>query len=318
MFVKTNAEVRTVTHKKFVEDHVEEKSEESFVYPVGDKILITHLEHQIGGGGTNTATSFSKLGFKTGYLGKIGKDYNGLRIFKYLKENKIDFLGTLGEQSGFSVILDSFAEDRTILTFKGCSNDLKYSEIADEQLDTKWFYISSMMEESLKTTKKILSKTKAKVAFNPSLYLTELGVDNLKEILRVTDLLIFNKEEAQSLAQKESLEDCFKHLKKFVRGHIVITDAGRGAYYFDGKHIYSAKPTPNLKIVETTGAGDAFASALTAAIIRKKSLNQALKQGFIQAESVIQSYGAKTKLLSEKQLSEKVKKDKRKIIKKKI
>ena len=82
VFAKTDSElieIKTRTH-----------TEELLAYPVGTKILIEELEFMIGGGGTNTAVAFSRLGFKTGYLGKIGKDENGLKVFKLLKKEKVE------------------------------------------------------------------------------------------------------------------------------------------------------------------------------------------------------------------------------------
>ncbi len=67
--------------------------EELIAYPSGSKILIDRLEFKIGGGGTNTAVSFSHLGLKTAYLGKIGNDENGEKVLKLLKKEKIDFVG---------------------------------------------------------------------------------------------------------------------------------------------------------------------------------------------------------------------------------
>ncbi len=288
---------------------------------MGDKILIEHLDFQVGGGGTNSAVSFKRQGFKTAYLGKIGEDLNGVRVYSYLKKEGVDFIGSLGKENGFSVILDSVADDRTILNYKGCSNDLHYSEINKSLLSTKWFYFSSMLEESFKTMKKLAfyaSKNNIKIAFNPSIYQASQGINVLKSILDKTDLLIFNKEESQALSGEEDVKKVLKRLKKYVKGFIVITDGKRGALLYDGKHVYEGKPSPDIKVVETTGAGDAFASALTGAFIDGDSVTKAMKKGFIQAEAVIQSYGAKSNLLSKSELLKKVRLDKRKITKKKI
>jgi len=77
-------------------------------YPVGSKLLIKCLEFMTGGGGTNTAASFSKMGLKTGYLGKLGSGHNAGIILRELKKMGISFLGMQAkERTGYSVILDS-------------------------------------------------------------------------------------------------------------------------------------------------------------------------------------------------------------------
>ena len=135
VFVSTNVE--TIGKKR---NH---KVKKMLAYPLGSKLLIKELKVTTGGGGTNTAVSFSRLGNKTAYLGKIGNDENGNIILKVLKKEKIEFIGIKGkEQTGYSVILDSKAHDRTILTHKGCNNNLRIKEIKLSELKTKWFYFS--------------------------------------------------------------------------------------------------------------------------------------------------------------------------------
>lgn len=273
------------------------------------------MEFQVGGGGVNTAVSFSRLGFKTAYIGKIGYDYNGLQIYNHLKKEKIDFLGGIGKQSGFSVILDSKHEDRTILNSKGCSDDLKLKDVTLKP--TKWFYVSSMMKQSFKTTISILKKSKSKVAYNPSLYQAKLGYKKLKPMLDQVDILIFNKEEAQALSNEQDLNKAFKKLINWVKQAVLITDGKNGACFYDGKIFFHAKPKKNIKIVETTGAGDSFASGFVAGIASNKSIEDSLKMGLLNAESVIQNYGAQNILLSKTKMMQKLKNDKRKITKEK-
>jgi len=58
-------------------------------FPIGDKILIKSLKFTSGGGGTNTAVSFSKLGLKVGFIGKLGSEISP-SCFKFQFKNKRD------------------------------------------------------------------------------------------------------------------------------------------------------------------------------------------------------------------------------------
>jgi len=121
-------------------------------YPIGSKILIKELKFDIGGGGTNTAVAFSRLGFKTGFIGKIGNDQIGKEVLKMLKKEKITFLGkVVNGMSGFSVILDSKENDRTILTYKGINDHISMRDINLRGLKTDWLYCSSLLGQSLES-----------------------------------------------------------------------------------------------------------------------------------------------------------------------
>ena len=108
-------------------------------YEVGSKILLKNLRFDIGGGGTNTAVAFSRLGLKTGWIGNIGKDNNGKEILKTIKTEKIKFLGKIKKNavSGYSIILDSKQNNRTILTYKGINDQLSFNEIELRKIKLK-------------------------------------------------------------------------------------------------------------------------------------------------------------------------------------
>lgn len=271
--------------------------EKNFIsYPVGGKILIKDLKFDIGGGGTNTAVAFSRFGFKTGCICKLGNDENGRKIYELLKKEKVSFLGksVQGELTGYSVILDSKGGDRTILTYKGVNDKIKLGDILN--FKTKWLYFSSLLGTSFETQKKlagIMKRRGTKIAFNPSSYL--IKNENLVPMLKITDILVLNKEEAEMLAGKKE-KDLLKALHNMTGGIVVITDKDKLISCYDGKEKYFLKPH-KIKVVERTGAGDAFASGFVAGRMVGKGINECLKLGLRESESVIKYFGAKNNLL---------------------
>ena len=272
-------------------------------YPVGSKILIGELNVTVGGGGTNTAVALSRLGYKVAFLGKIGSGNNSERVIDVLKKDKVDtslIVRSKTARTGFSIILDSKKHDRTILAFKGSNNDLRLSEINLKKLKAKWFYFSSMMETSFKTLEKIAgyaAKNNIKIAFNASSYLAKKGPSFLKNILKRTSILVLNKEEACLLVGTDGIQNLLKKLRKLGPEIIAITNGNNNAFVLHNNYVYKGEPT-NVKIVETTGAGDAFASTFLSEIIRKNDVEFALKLAITNAESVIQYHGAKERLLT--------------------
>ncbi|MEK6918403.1 MAG: carbohydrate kinase family protein [Nanoarchaeota archaeon] len=265
-------------------------------YPVGAKILLKDLKFSIGGGGTNTAVAFSRLGLKTGYIGKVGDDDAGRNILDLLKKEKIEFLGKVDNKgvTGYSIVLDSREHDRTILAFKGINNTIKLSDIDLNNAKSKWIYFSSLMGESFKTQIKlaeILHRKGVKIAFNPSDYL--IKEKNLKPLLKICDVIVFNKEESELLAGKENtLQKVYEMGPKIV----VVTDKDKMITAYDGNKFYHLKPH-KVKVVERTGAGDAFASGFVAGQMVGWSVEKSLALGLRESESVITHVGSKNKLL---------------------
>src|SRR3989338_8215460 len=61
-------------------------------YPLGSKLLIKELRFTTGGGGTNTAVAFARLGLKTAWIGKLGDDGNADVIVKELEKDNVEVL----------------------------------------------------------------------------------------------------------------------------------------------------------------------------------------------------------------------------------
>ncbi len=270
-------------------------------YPIGEKILIKDLKFDIGGAGTNTAVAFSRLGLKTGCVCEFGDDENGNRIKQLLKKEKVKFLGKTvkGELTGYSVVLDSKGGDRTILTYKGANDEVSLRDIS--KFKTKWLYFSSLLGKSFNTQKelalKLREKRGTKLAYNPSSY--QIKHMNILSLLKITDILIVNKEEAEMLLKryKPQEKDLLLGLHKLTKGIIVITDRDRPTFCYDGNRKYSIKPHKEIKVVERTGAGDAFASGFVAGQIAGKTITRSLELGIKESEAVIQHFGAKNNLI---------------------
>ncbi|MBI2575645.1 carbohydrate kinase family protein [Candidatus Woesearchaeota archaeon] len=286
-------------------------------YPVGSKILIDSLLFSTGGGGTNTAVALSRLGLKTAFLGKMGAGANAFAVSHELKREKVNSLAVCkkGGRTGYSIILDSVGHDRTILTAKGSNNDLQPDEIPWRKLRTSWFYFSSMLGRSFQAQKKIAqfaAKKKVPIAYNISDYLAKKGVHVLKPILQHTTIFILNREEALLLTGKRTPEEAFKLLNGLGIKYVVITDGQHGATAYHDHRSYHIN-ADRIKVVETTGAGDAFAASFLAGMIKTKDIVFALKLAKENAESVIQHHGAKNLLLSWKEAVRMVERNKSKV-----
>ena len=277
----------------FVDTGLSEKK--NFItYPIGAKILIKNLKFDIGGGGTNTAVAFSRFGLKTGCICKIGRGEHESDILKLLKKEKIRFLGKQEkEKSGYSIILDSKEKSRTILTYKGINDEINPKDI--EKFKTKWLYYSSLLGQSFQTQIKLvrsLKKQGTRLAFNPSSYL--IKSKNISPLLKLSDILILNKQEAQMLTRGK--QNLLEELHNITKGIVVITDKDKKIQAYDGKKKYSLMPH-KIKVVERTGAGDAFASGFVAGQIVNKTIQQSLVLALKESESVIKHFGAKNNLL---------------------
>jgi len=111
--------------------------------------------------------------------------------------------------------------------------------------------------------------------------------------LKFCEVVVLNKEEAQMFVKKG---DLLVELRKLGPRIVVITDRNKLISAYDGKKKYFLKPH-KIKVMDRTGAGDAFASGFVAGRIAGKSIPDSLKLGLRESEAEIKYHGVKNKLL---------------------
>ncbi len=292
--------------------HIKPKiSGKKIFFSLGEKTEISQLEHFSGGGATNASVGFSRLGKKTGIVTVVGNDLEAKEIISELKKEKVNTFGIFKDKktsTSCSVILTGFGMDRVVLSYSKAINALAKHHIPWNQLKPKWFYISSLHANPA-LIEKIVSfaaRHKIKVALNAGAKEIAGGIKSLEPIFKKIDILILNAEEAQALCGHKKIKQNLAELSAHSK-IAVITDGANGSFAQSGEKIFSQKAFP-VKVVDATGAGDAFACAFVASIIDGKPIEFALKAGTANASSVIQFLGTKNILLNKRQIEKEIKK----------
>lgn len=261
-----------------VEDFSKEKVE------VEKKLVVS------GGGGTNAAVSFSRLGLASALVARLGRDLFGKMIVDELKGERVnvDLLNQEDEETDLSVILVRSDGSRTIFVSRGKTR-LEEKNINWGKLFSSWFYLSSL-EGNLPLVEKIVGfaeNNNIKVAWNPGE--RELKMRNeVKRIARKLEVLILNQGEA---------DEIFGQGEKELLAKInIITHGKEGAsLYSNQKELFIA--TPQREAVDETGAGDAFGSGFVAGLVKGMELKEAFDLAMRNGVSVVQHIGAKEGLL---------------------
>jgi len=280
----------------------------------GSKLEVEDILFTWGGGGTNSAVTFAKQGFKVSYCGMIGDDLGGNFILQKLKESKIGteyILKNKNIGTNVGVILASPAKDRTILVYRGASDVLKKEDIPWNKIkNTKWFYLAPFAGELSSLTKEIIDfakNNKIKIAFNPGYNQLNLPQNILEDILNKVDVLILNREEASLLTgiSYQQEKEIFKKIDLITKGIVIMTKGSEGVVVSDGKYLYKSKAI-NINIIDTTGAGDAFGSGFVSGLMQKNDIEYAIQLAMANSCYNLTKWGAKEGLLEKNQNWEKV------------
>lgn len=288
-------------------------------FPLGSKIDIDEIHFNSGGGGTNVAATFAKQGFKTAFCGVVGKDIAGKEIVVELKKLKINvnlISETDKKPTNHSIVILGGNRERTILVYRGAAELMGKENIPWKKLKTKWIYLAPLSGLAAKAFEDIVMfamQNKIRIAVNPSIAQLSLPKEKLEAVFKKVDILILNQEEASFLTKIpfENEKEIFREIDKICSSVAVMTKGGEGVVVSDGKYIYSAKARPEKAIVDTTGAGDSFASGFLSDYIKSGGdIEKAIQLGMANSEGCLSEIGAKNGLLKKGQEFEKVRVEK--------
>jgi len=267
---------------------------------LGAKADVNNINFTTGGGATNAAVTFARQGLRAEFMGTIGHDPAGQAVLDDLDKEGVDtshISYSKKYNTGYSVLLLAPSGERTILTYRGASThyDSKNFDFSDDHTD--WLYISSMagdMEALNKIFRQAREKN-VKIMFNPGK--RELAHSTkLKALLEDVAVLSVNKEEMQQIVEGEELEELVRHALHYVPVAIV-SDGSNGVLASDGKTIVRAGMYEDVKVIDRTGAGDAFGSGFLSRWAQGESLKEAIVFASANSTSVVTKIGAKTGIL---------------------
>lgn len=273
---------------------------------IGAKVDIDKISYEVGGGGLNSAITFSRYGHESILLANISHDPAGMAIIKTLDRENIDssYLNFLERKTtGTSVVLlDSGGGERTILTCRGASEQFgNFSEKDLDLIQPDWLYVTTLRGD-FETLSRFFVYTKKqgiKIMFNPGV--KELSdKKNTLKLLKYVDILNVNKAEASELVPGTTLTELLYHLNNIV-DTVIITSGSMGGIAGNGQEIYRFGIYEDKKIKDATGAGDAFGSGFLAALAAKKTFKNALIFASANSTAVVSKLGANRGILTSKE-----------------
>ena len=250
-----------------------------------------------GGSASNTITGIAKLGVNTGFIGRVGKDFFG----NYYKEdlekyNVKSLLRICNEDSGVATTFVSKDGQRTFGTYLGAAAGLTAEDLKTEDFaGYNYFYIEGYLVQNLDLIRKAVAlahENGAKVVLDMASYnVVEASKDFLLEIIpQYVDILFANEEEAKALCNTEP-EKALDIIADMVE--IAIVKIGeKGSWIKRGEEKVFV-PALKVDCMDTTGAGDLYASGFLYGLINSKSLKESGEIGTLLAGNVIQVMGPK-------------------------
>lgn len=290
-----------------------------FVCTDVDKKLFESVNFikKAGGAPANVAAAITKLGAKSDFVGKVGKDQFGDFLINEMKRYNVGVKNCFRDETNTTlafVSLDSQGE-RDFNFVRGADEKLRVEEIDFAEFDdSQIIHLGSATAllggDLYDVYKEFLDYGKQKrklISFDPnfrdSLFKdkVDIFVDRCLEIIKNTDLIKVSIEEGKIITKSDDIDDILKKLHNYGAKTILITLGAKGTILsINGERheIESIK----VKMVDATGAGDAFIGSVLASLSREDNpraasfdieiMKRIVKRANIVGAKTTQNYGA--------------------------
>ena len=254
-----------------------------------------------GGSAANTAVGYSSFGGNSIFFGSVGKDNFGLSFKKDLDDIGIQFLSCennlINAKTSKSLILISADGERTMCTYLDASVSLSLKNFDQSVFkNNNILYLEGYLFDKNETKQAMIDLCKIArnkkslicLSLSDSFCVERHKKDFFSLIKNNVDILFGNDQEINVLLngqEKESLNSIVEIA--------VVTSGSKGATIFKDNYREFIPPVDGLKVVDTTGAGDLFASGFLFGLSQNLTLCECGRLATKAASHIIQHYGAR-------------------------
>jgi len=262
-------------------------------------------ERQVSGGSAaNTVAGLASLGADCAFIGKVHDDELGQLFQRNIGAAGIDFFTTPlteGPATGRSVVLVTPDAERSMFTYLGAARKLTEADI-DEKIisESKIIFIEGYLWDEATEHQAIIKACELAHKHNREVAFTVSDIscvlkhrDKMLELIQKhVNILFANEEEIKALFATNNFEDALEQIKPMVNIAAVTRDS-RGSVIVHGREKIYVEAEQITDIVDSTGAGDLYASGFLYGLIKGRSLGTCATIGGITAAEVLTHYGAR-------------------------
>ncbi len=243
------------------------------------------LEANPGGAPCNVLAMLNRLGKKTAFIGKVGKDMFGTMLRERVSGLGIDVSGLLTDEKVHTTLafVHTYPDgDRDFSFYRNPGADMMLTadEVPLEMIrDTKVFHFGtlSMTDPGVEeATKKALSAAKesgALISFDPNLRpplwrSMELAKEKIAFGLSQCDVLKISDNEIEFMSGTADIDEGVARIRKQYDIPLIFATMGKdGSKAFYKELVVEGRPFVNAHTIETTGAGDTFGACAISGVL---------------------------------------------------
>lgn len=268
---------------------------ERFVEPDFKK-EFTQFSTQGGGSAATAMVALSRWGVETGFVGKVGSDQRGDEIERTLSEEGVDTRGMVHQDGAISqmsfIVVESATGRKTTYTTGGNVQALQPVEVDLSMLDDASVLLCDSTHSEVELA---FMKAAKERGVTVVLDASEMS-GNIRECVAHADYLVTSERFASQFAGIGELESlCHALLERGPRVAIVtLGNEGSVAMSADERQLLREPAFENVRVFDTTGAGDVYHGAIIYGILQQWPLARIVRFANVAAAMSCEGIGGRS------------------------
>jgi sugar/nucleoside kinase (ribokinase family) len=300
---------------------------EQSLTPLEFRQLLQGLEHHGtlrfrsgGGSAANTIVALARMGFQTGFAGRVGADEEGRFILHEMRVEGVDVSqvkvrrtladmirrrknrgrGGLpqvkaGEVSGICLVVLDSRRDRALVVQPNANDDLAFEDLNIPYLsDARYLHLSAFVGDGPFAAQKRLMEIlpdRVKVSLDPGELYAQRGRKAILPLIERSSILFATEHEICILMDTKDYKAGCKEIASLGPDTVVCKRGEEGAYLFSRQEEAEFRPQGETKVVDNTGAGDVYNAGFLAGLLLKRPLTACLALAHDVAAKSLGGYG---------------------------
>jgi sugar/nucleoside kinase (ribokinase family) len=247
-----------------------------------------------GGSAANTSLALARMGFGTGFVGRVGADEEGALILNDMAGVDLAQVQTGGASGICLVVLDQ-RRDRALVVQPNVNDDLRLEDLDLRYLtESRYLHLSAFVGDGPFDAQRqlmTLLPTEVRLSLDPGELYAQRGLEEISPLIERSSIFFATAHEISTLTNTDDYQAGCRHIASLGPDTVVCKMGEHGAYLVSRQGKMTFHPEGEIAVLDNTGAGDVFNAGFLAGLLLGRPLDDCLSFAHQVAAKSLGGYG---------------------------